>query len=76
MKISKEQIKRLKIFLAETVLAILGYGWICFTYGSFVSMVMIDPQNLPLAFFLTGQFSFILCLLGYKAYNDWKEDQD
>lgn len=71
MKISKKTIMKLKKDLIELVIATLGYAWITFTYGSFVLLIISGYESL--GFFLIGQFSFILAVIGSKAYKKWKE---
>ena len=71
MKISKKTIMKLKKDLIELVIATLGYAWITFTYGSFVLLIISGYESL--GFFLIGQFSFILAVIGSKAYKNWKE---
>lgn len=66
--------KRIKLYLAETVLACFGYAWIIFTYGSFYLLVI--SNNAPLGFFLTGLFSFIIAVLGYEALRKYKEKEE
>ena len=74
MKISIETKKRIKIYLAETVLACFGYAWIIFTYASFYLLVISGYESL--GFFLTGTFSCIITVLGVRALNKYKETEE
>ena len=73
MKISKEKMKKIKLYLAETILVCFGYVWIMFTYASFYLFIISGYEFQ--GFFLIGLFSFIIAVMGYRALRNYKEKE-